>query len=274
MVPLNTLSEVITCNAVGWPPPEVEWLSSSEEVVDVDSNSGAYVSKSLSFLIGFMPIDEGSYVCLLQTSLTNESESVLLLPAITGGPEIRPCHNIESSTVSIHHRVLTMDCLEWSESTKEEIASNFNHVLIGGILSQCPNCSSENGTDLRVTIEELTCSREKPGAALFRTTISDEDPSQTEAVFCALKNWWEFQPLVRVDDGLYVTDRDCVIYVNSTGECMDPKNMLSTPPIPPQSNLPILLVFVGAIVGAVFLTFLVSILLIFLVYKYVYAHND
>ena len=211
----------MTCNAFGWPPPSYRWLP-PEDSRTIERQTGLFTSIDLSFPSGFMQSDEGAYACILNRNDTLQqfhpgSESISLLATTERqSPTSKPC-KVTSPTIFFQHRVLTRDCLEWSERTKRDIASNFIFVLIGGVLSQCPNCSSGNGNDGTITTKGPTCSQEKPGAALFTTTISNEALGRTEAIFCALRTWWELEPLVKINGELWQADGDCVIYINGTG---------------------------------------------------------
>ena len=221
-VPAGFSSRILTCNVFGFPPPTVEWLapSSSSGSNSRTTQNAIYFSAALEFAGGFQQSDSGMYNCSVRLK-TNISQSQAITLEyttdmhVTEPPPPSSCE-VTSATASFEFRVLTTDCLSWSEETKQLISADTEDVLVGGILSQCQRCS------INVAIERLNCSSFREGASVFQGVINNLEISLTQATFCALYFWWEFQPQIRVNGEFQPIDPSCMIQIHpssSTGEC-------------------------------------------------------
>lgn len=218
MVPENFRDTVVTCNVLGLPSPTVEWLApSSVASTSHRSVSSAFVSTALQFTNGFMSDHSGIYDCIVNNS--NQSASITLVQGENPEaiPTLAPTQcQVTSSTISFLLRVLTTNCTMQDESQRQQIASDFQNVLISGITSRCETCVVDRS---KVAITQgPDCSELVDGATILEGVIRNERVADTEEMFCALRAWWRLQPLVRLDDNLWPTDINCLMQVDSSDQ--------------------------------------------------------
>lgn len=250
MVPASFRDGVVTCNAFGLPPPTAEWLvpAMSNATTSLVRQS-VFISTTLQFSNGFLLNDIGTYNCIIQNSTV--SESVALSQAANPEPATvrapTPCQ-VSTANVTFQLRVLTTDCLSWDDNLREQIGSDFQDVLTGGIVSQCQTCVID--TDEILIPRRPDCSVLKDGATVFQGVIRNNEINDTKDLFCALRNWWMLQPLVRINDDLQPIDVDCVMLVESS----NPKEC------PIEDEISALLIYGIAGGGGLFILLLVFIL--------------
>lgn len=229
-VPAGFSNRIITCNVFGWPPPIIEWFvpSASDGSISRTTENSVYFSAALEFSEGFQQSDSGLYFCLVHLqSVMLQSKAITLQYTrdLNATKQLQPgsCE-VDSTTASFQFRVLTIDCFRWSEVTKGFILTEMEHVLIGGILFQCQNCS------INLTVERPSCSMFKRGASIFRGVISDGNLTVVQATFCALRSWWELQPQVRINEDFWPVDPSCMMSVNSSNseECSTETPIIDT----------------------------------------------
>ena len=210
------MSVIITCNVFAWPAPSVDWLtppSSANTIISESTQSSVHTSTTLQFPItGFQQSDSGKFYCSVIEMDTSFSQEVSLTATVespaTTSPPPSACM-VSSATVWFQFRVLTSDCSSWSEATQQRIVEDLRVVFAGGILSQCRYCS------VNLTIESVNCSQFTPEASVFRGMTSNDEIARTQATFCAIREWFEFQPLIRVNGRLYPIDPNCTLQVDS-----------------------------------------------------------
>ena len=213
---------VITCNAIGWPPPNLSWLSSSEQVTKFSHSfnleGSGYSSLSLEFAGGTLPSDSGSYTCFVSGSSRRAilSDSVTItLEVITGeitSNTILRCP-LGSPTVFFQLQVLNSNCEYEDPDPIEKVVGEISDVLIGGVISQCEECVI-SGNTLTVSRGPL-CSVSKSRVTVFLGEISTTDAELTRNIFCGLRAWYESIPLIRINNELKLIDQDCTLQVES-----------------------------------------------------------
>ena len=224
VVPLGHSGPVLTCTALAWPNPSIQWMRNGQRL------TGRIVSESfitlnlavarLRWTSGFLESDRGNYTCFVQADGMNSVNSTIILEAgtsTTATPSPPPVDcTVRSATVSFQIRVLDTDCLEWGDTLKQHIANTFSEDLMNIIRVECQNCSI-SAANLQI-IDVPKCSQQIDRGAVFRGEITSNEISQTEKIFCALNRWQVRGPLVLINDQTHRVDQTCSL--KSTGsEC-------------------------------------------------------
>lgn len=231
-VPEKYTGVVITCNAIGWPPPTLAWLSDSEQVIQpkfshsIDLEGSGYSSIALQFFMGTSRSDSGRYTCIVSGSGSDtQSDSVLITLEVTTG-EIPSDTTLEclfdSTTVFFQLHVLDSNCVYREQDAIEKVVDEISDVLIGGIISQCRECVISD--DAIIVSHGPLCSDSESGATIFKGEISTNDAEITSSIFCGLTAWYQSMPLIRINNELKLVDQDCTLEVelldlDSTESC-------------------------------------------------------
>ena len=225
-VPIGYRGIVFTCNAIGWPPPTLAWISlvrrSSRQVIGTkfSHSSGfedtGYASIDLSFSNGFSRADSGEYSCRASSVSVDNDETTIIL---RGVDEVTPrdnsfrCPNVKSPTVFFQLQVPDVGCLLWSENKLHRIIDEVSDVIIGGVISQCEDCTL-SGDSIVVTYGSL-CQNYSDGTIVFRGEITSINLITTLNIFCGVEAWYISMPLVRIDEELKLVDGECSLQVDS-----------------------------------------------------------
>lgn len=223
-VPEGYSGVVITCTAVGWPPPTLSWLSNFKQDLlqtkfshDIDSEDFGYHSTSLQFIEGVNRVHAGDYICYVSGRDTNITESVVITLEVTSDEipnEAWVRCPIKLATVFFQLQVLdTSECLNWELNKIEKIAEITRDVLIGGIISQCDECATFSDS-VSISYGPL-CSETLTDATVFRGEITTTDAITTSKAICGLTAWYQSRPLIRINDEFKLLDQDCALVVKS-----------------------------------------------------------
>lgn len=221
-VPNGYTGVVITCSAIGWPPPTLVWLSSSQQVTQtkfshsVGVDGSGYSSVELEFFRGISAGDSGEYTCLVSGSTTNETQSVVVTLRVQAEVQVSRdppsvlelCPIIVSLTVFFGLQVRDTDCLFWRQDTKENIAEEIVDIFIGGIFSQCQECVISG--DSIILTHGPVCSNTS-SAAIFRGKIATDGLSRTANLLCGLIQWHQHHPFIRINNELKLVDGECTL---------------------------------------------------------------
>ena len=226
-VPEGYSGVVLTCTAVGWPPPILSWLSNfnnqdlgllqTKFSHDTDSDVSGYPSQSLQFIGGVARVHAGDYICYVTGHDSNTTESVLITLEVSrkGIPKERqaPCP-VKLVTVYFQLQVLDTECLSWQQNRTEKTAEIAKEALIGGIISLCDGCETFIGDSIVISHGPL-CSKALTGATVFRGEITTTDAIITSKALCALTVWYQSSPLIRINDEFKFLDLGCSLVVKS-----------------------------------------------------------
>lgn len=218
-VPVGYSGVVLTCTAVGWPPPTLSWLSNYKQNLqtkfshDIDSEDSGYPTSVLQFTGGVGRVHAGEYICYVTD--TNTTESVIVILEVTSDnipkePQADTCP-IKLVTIFFQLQVLDTACLSWEQNKTEAIAETSKEVLIGGIISQCDECEIFIGDSIIISHGPL-CSET---STIFRGEITTSDPIITSKAVCALTAWYRSRPLIRINDEFKFLDQDCSLVISS-----------------------------------------------------------
>ena len=224
IVPLGHSGPVLTCTALAWPNPSIQWLKNGQRLTGhIVSESSITLNQAVARLrwtSGFLEPDRGNYTCFVKADGMNSASSTITLEAgtsttATPSPPQVDC-TVRSATVSFQIRVLDTDCSEWGDTLKQHIANTFSDDLMNIISIECQNCSI-SAANLQI-IDIPRCSQLIDRGAVFRGEITSNEISQTEKIFCALNRWQIHGPLVLINNQTHRVDQTCSL--KSTGsEC-------------------------------------------------------
>lgn len=246
----------ITCTAIGWPTPTVQWLASSgsltNRTISKFTSAQNFVSATLVWETGFVESDAGGYMCTLQDNDTTlvDSRNIVLQASLTPTPITNCSLNVRTTYFRI--RVLDTDCVSWNTGSKQLIISQFQDTVQSVVSAECNFCLNELSG---LTINTLQCSRQVSGAAVFRGRISTEETREAEDMFCVLYNWQQNGAYVLVNNSYHLVDSSCSVRLESLAE---PE--CSAANSSPNSNI----VIIGAVaaIGAVLLFTTIIIILV------------
>lgn len=214
---------VITCNAIGWPPPTLMWLSGSAQVIQPkfshssDLESSGYSSIQLEFPTGISGSDSGSYSCIVRgvgTQATQTDSATITLQVTSGKIPIDTTPQCLLDSFTVYFQLQVLGTCEYEEQDAiEEVVIEIRDFLIGGIISQCTECVISDEAIL-ISYGPL-CSNSKSGATLFKGEISTADAGLTQSIFCGLTAWYQSIPLIRINNELKLVDQDCTLEVES-----------------------------------------------------------
>ena len=121
-----------------------------------------------------------------------------------------------------------------------------------------------------ITITHSFCSSKVDGATVFSGTISTSDATQTQQLYTAMRNWYQSDPILFLNDTPYAVDLECDLLVpeDSQSECQiyTPSTVPTTPstgPSPDHTILTIIIIAtaVGLLLVIIFLVFVLACLL-------------
>ena len=230
MVPQGYSGNVVTCTALGWPTPTIEWrreggnLTASVMSVLTREEGSAYVTARLRWLDEFQESDAGRYICEVRASDTDLVSSATISLEMTSGSVAPPTPTpatctLNSQTVYFQVRVLDTNCEIWGPELQSHITSKFETELVSIVNARCQDCDV-TGSDLEVT-GVATCSDQVTRGAVFRGMIDTLDQERTQEIFCTLSMWQQTGPLVLVNNDLHLVDKSCTVQSDSptSAEC-------------------------------------------------------
>ena len=251
MVPQGYSGNVVTCTALGWPTPTIEWhreggnLTASVMSVWTRDEGSAYVTAQLRWLDEFQESDAGRYICEVRASDTDlvSSETISLEMTSVAPPTPTPATcTLDSQTVYFQVQVLDTNC---EMLGMEEIANNFGDNLVSIVNTMCQDCDVTDN-DLEV-MGVATCSDQVARGAVFRGVIDTSDKERTQEIFCTLSMWQQTGPLVLVNNDLHLVDR--------TLSLAHEEELTTSTHIPTEtetpSPVPLVSIYVGVAVGGV-----------------------
>lgn len=224
-VPNGFRGLLFSCNAIAWPPPTVSWFlnTNTKQVVQPkfshssSNEDSGYSSVDLSFFNGFSSTDSGEYTCRANSNSSNGDEVTITLRGINEEVPGNPfaCPDIRSKTVFFQLQVKDSGCLTWSKDTTERAVDEVSDVFIGGVLSQCEDCTIL-GDSLIVTYGTL-CLNSSDGSQtiIFRGEITTENSKTTLAILCGLTAWYLSMPLIKINNELKVVNGECSLELES-----------------------------------------------------------
>ena len=206
MVPQGYSGNVVTCTALGWPTPTIDWhreggnLKESVTSVLTRDEGSAYVTTRLRWQDGFQESDSGEYTCEVRASDTDlvSSETISLEISLV------TC-TLNSQTVYFQVRVLDTNCEIWGAELQSHITSNFETELVNIVNAMCQDCDVTSN-DIEVTGLD-TCGNQVIGGAVFRGMIDTLDRERTQEIFCTLSTWQQTGPLVFVNNDFHLVDK-------------------------------------------------------------------
>ena len=220
MVPVGYRGTVVTCAAMGWPTPTIEWVRNAGQLADsgmvsesARTQNSAFVLARLRSLDGFLGSAAGNYTCAVRTNDTDAAVSskviTLLLHTEIPLTLTQMICSVSSLEKNFQVRVLYTDCLTWGEDLKVEIAKSFLRNMVNIVGATCQNCAI---TPQDITIESPpTCSQQVERATLFRGRVSTRNVSRTDDIFCALNRWQQSGPLIYINSNVHLVDRRCAL---------------------------------------------------------------
>ena len=245
IVPQRYNGNVITCTALGWPTPTIEWHREGGNLKDgvtsvlTRDEGSAYVTAQLRWLDEFEESDSGEYTCMVRASDTDliSSETISFEISSIDSSIVAPATcTLNSQLAYFQIRVLETNCEMWGTELQLHISSNFETQLVNIVNTMCQDCNV-SGNDLEVT-GVATCGNQVIGGAVFRGMIDTLDQEQTQEIICTLSMWQRAGPLVFVDNDLHLVDKTLSL-TNEESKTSEAVSLLGT--------------HVGAAVGGVFL---------------------
>lgn len=222
--PIGYNGPIITCSAIGWPTPTIEWLLRGENLIGpIFSDStrranSAFVSATLISQDEFNDTNTGDYSCILRANDTDSTDSRdITLKSSSNSPlTSNPLNCSVSSPVAFFQvRVLGTDCLNWDLVMKQLIAKRFKDTILSVVSAECKSCLVASDHVITNTPE---CSSQVHGAAVFRGMITTDNRDTTKDIFCALYSWQQNGPLVLVDNEFHLVDQSCSAKLESPAE--------------------------------------------------------
>ena len=254
-VPLGYQGTVVTCAALGWLTPAVEWMKDNGTLVEsrmvsdaVQNPNRAFVLARLRWIDGFLESDAGDYTCVVRASDTDAvSYHVISLELQTEPPPPTlppPLCSVSSGEVSFEVRVLDTDCSTWEEELVADITRDFMNALVSISSAACQDCVV---TSQNIRVAGVSCSED--GAALFSGTVLTGDSSRTTNIICTLTQWQQSGPQVIIN-GNYVLVDSSLRLLAALGTTASTAASTAAPQTKPPADPP-LVIIVGASVGGV-----------------------
>ena len=256
-VPAGYTGPVLTCTAIGWPTPSIQWLPISRNITaevlteNTSRTDSAFVTATLAWQNGFADSDVGEFTCVVQTNDTADRDiiSVTLDLSINSPLPTEPLNCSVNSHIALFQiRVLGTNCMEWEPDTERSIIGSFEDTLQSVVSTQCESCLQG------LSIDRVDCSSQVAGAAVFRGTVNTDESSTTEEIFCALYSWQQSGPLVLFNNQLQLVDESCSARLES------PVDTECSIPLTPPNDLTLIIAVGTAAGGLILLMFLVFII--------------
>ena len=264
MVPVGYRGTVVTCAALGWPTPIIEWVRNTGKLSDngmasesARTQNSAFVLARLRSLDGFLGSAAGDYACAVRANGTDAVSSkvvTLLLQTETTHTSTQMTCSVSSLETNFQVRVLYTDCLVWGEDLKVEISKNFMSNVVNIVGATCQDCA--------ITLQDIivesppTCSQQVERATLFRGRVSTKNVSRTQDIFCALSQWQHSGPLIWMNSNFHLVDRGCALELRSL-DAMECTPGLSRSSFP---TITVIVVIDSAILFFLFLIVVIAIL--------------
>lgn len=250
---------IFSCNVIGWPPPDVAWISNeaSDRMYSHTTlaENSAFNIATLQFPDGFQEEDSGLYTCVVEEDgEITDSKFVRLVQNNTEGNIVSTiplvtCEYVLDPVI-FQIRVLTTQCSTWEDDLAQQIASSFVSAVKSAIYSLCQDCAIPDDT---LAVYGPLCSNSVEGAAFFKGTITTTNDNQSSSILCALNRWIQSRPTILLNQETHLIDEDCPIILASllSRECK------------PSTN-PALIIATGSAVGGVVVLIFIVIGIIFI----------